>query len=245
MISWPGLCAFWNNDLVFCLPFFFFFFFLIWFDHQAESGIYKNDTRNLLLNVGLWSTRYPHASHAHGTIMEGVVSEGSKSAAVSWEKLLRKYSLSESVGKRSRCRMWECSEARLFLEGWMSTQVWRATGWRLGGWSACGGLDVNTSLEGNRVEAWRVECMWRAGCQHKFGGQQGGGLEGGVPVAVLSLWIKDIYSFNPLWVMGCRKLHIRINSAVKLYSRVRIQKEKYIQLIAINIICTCNSNLHQ
>ena len=161
MVSWPGLCAVCNNDLVFWLPSFFLSLFkkIIWFDHQAESGIYKSDTRNLLLNVGLWSARYPHASHAHGTIMEGGVSEGSKSA-VSWEKLLRKYSLSESVGKCSRCRMWECSEARLFLEGSMSTKVLRATGWRLRGWKTVfGGLDVNTSFEGNRVEAWRVECM--------------------------------------------------------------------------------------
>ena len=121
MIIWPGLCAFWNNDLVFCLPFFFLFFCVVWFDHQAESGMYKSDTRNLMLTVGLQRARYPRTSHDHGPVMEGGVSEGSKSA-VSWEKLLRKCSLSESVGKRSRCKIWESSEARLFLEGSMLTQ---------------------------------------------------------------------------------------------------------------------------
>ena len=35
----------------------------------------------------------------------------------------------------------------------MSTKVLRATGWRLRGWKTVfGGLDVNTSFEGNRVE---------------------------------------------------------------------------------------------
>ena len=58
----------------------FVYLFLSFFKFDLIIRQKVESTRNLLLNVGLWSALYPHASHAHGTIMEGVVSEGSKSA---------------------------------------------------------------------------------------------------------------------------------------------------------------------